>query len=174
MVRLFVLPQSSLSGPRFHVHVATRNVECFSGGIGHQVQPDRVFGRIPIMRSFVLGDVQMIFVAVDHQRNLGNIPFVQAVTRDAASRGEPSQMLGSVGQSLGQQFGLVSRFVAGATKGRFANGIGQAFDRLWFRRPVLGLDIESRCKRFGRCRVCGVGRQGLPTIRSKSSTAVST
>ena len=54
-----------------------------------------------------LGDVQIVFVAIDHQRHLGDILFVEPVAGDAHLRGPPPQMPRPLGQSRPEDLGLL-------------------------------------------------------------------
>ena len=63
---------------------------------------DRAF-----MRSIVFGDVQVVFVAIDDERDFRNVPLVYSKAGDFPTCRPASQMAGSIRESLGKQERLV-------------------------------------------------------------------
>ena len=86
-----------------------RHVQHLARRARHQIEPVGVLRRRAIVRPSELGEVQRVFVAIDHQRHIGHIALVQPVAGDAALRRPAAKVACAVPQSIGKLFGLPLR-----------------------------------------------------------------
>ena len=61
-------------------------LENFADDFNHQFQPGLMLVLGELARTFELGYVQAIIIAIHDQWNAGNIPIIQSIARYAASR----------------------------------------------------------------------------------------
>ena len=146
--QMFVLRGPALALPALQEHVPAIQLQGVGRGAGHQVEPVRVLRQVAIVRPLVLGDVQMVLIAVDDQRDLGNVALVKPVARDALSRGPTPQVTCDFLQPAAKQRGLLVRF-----------GGQPAEDR--HKRLPRGAEIRRRVDRCGLSHGCIARRHAV-------------
>ena len=77
-----------------------------------------MLGPVPIMRPLILGNVQVILVPINHQRNLWYISIIEPITGDAAPRRPTTQMTRAILQPAGKQLSLLKRLFSQPSKYR--------------------------------------------------------
>jgi len=66
-----------------------------------------VFAKVAVVGTFVLGDVQMILVAIHNQRDLRDISLVHTIAGDSLLHWPTAQMAGSFPQAPSEEFRLL-------------------------------------------------------------------
>ena len=112
VLRCAALPSAMLDEDQL-----ARRFERLGRGADHVVEPVGMLGRRAVVGPVELGDVQRVFVAIDHQRHFGDVALVDAVAGDAALRRPAAQVAGELAQAVGEFVGLPRRFVAQAAEG---------------------------------------------------------
>ena len=102
----FVLHVATLALMPFEKDILGRHGADLARGPLHQVEPVGVLGGRPLMGPFALDHVHVVFVAIDHQRNFGNVALVKPKTGNALLCRPPPQMVNPLLQSAPKQFGL--------------------------------------------------------------------
>ena len=115
---MFVLLRAALPLPAFEEDLSGRDVECFSRGLYHQVEPISVLPEVAVVRPFILGDVQVIFITLDDKRDLGNVSFVDSKAGDSLPGWPSSKVPGALLQSTSKQLGLLASLFGDTSEDR--------------------------------------------------------
>ena len=94
----------------FEENQLARRFKHFAGRADHVVEPVGVLGGVRSWGRSNSAMCRRIFVAVDHQRHLGDIAFVEPIASDASLSRPAPQVPGSFAQAVGEFFGLSRGF----------------------------------------------------------------
>jgi len=96
VVDLLVLGVAALARSLLDEDQLARGVERGAGRADHVVEPVGVLGGGPFVGAFVLGDVEGVFITVDHEWYFGDVAVVDAVAGDAPFGGPAAQVSGEL------------------------------------------------------------------------------
>ena len=112
---------------RFMYTLFSAGVECFRRGLRHQIEPVGMLGGRAVVRPIVFGHVQTLLVAIDDERDFGNVAIVQPIAGDAPF-GRPASQVPCPGRkSPGEQLRLLVRSSPSARQ-KPASGCGRGLE----------------------------------------------
>lgn len=76
--KMFMLLGSALPLPPLEENSVRCNFQRLARGSDHQIEPVGMLTEVAFVRTLVLGNVQMVFIAINNQRDLWDIPFVDS------------------------------------------------------------------------------------------------
>ena len=117
-----VLRRAALALAPLEKNVGRRNLQHLAGGPLHQVEPIGVLGGRVLVGPLELGDVQAVFVAIDHQRHLRDVALVKPVAGDAQAGRPAAEVPGPLGQPAAEDFRLLPGLGRQAAEGRLRLG----------------------------------------------------
>ena len=106
-----VLSRAALPLAAFAEDLLPIDFECVGRRAGHEVQPVGVLGRGAIVRTFVFGDMEAVFIAVHDEWNLRFVSLVEPVARNALLTRPAPQVACPLDQPIPEDLGLFQRLL---------------------------------------------------------------